>query len=145
METRLLLPEPDEDSAPFWDGTRRGELLLQRCKDCGRPRFPPRPMCPECQSLESVWTSASGRGRIWSFVVSHPPLLPAYAELAPYPVVVVELEEHPSIRMVGNVVVAAGAPINSVDPALLKIGLPVRVTFEAVSDDTTLPRWILAV
>ena len=56
--------------------------------------------------------------------------------------IVVELEEDPSIRMVGNVVAESGAPINSVDPARLEISLPVRVTFEAVSDEISLPRWI---
>ena len=85
----------------------------------------------------------SGRATVWSFVVTHPPLLPAYAELAPYVVVVVALDEDPTLRMVGNLVAAEGAPINSVDPATVRIGEPVRVVFEPV-DDVTLPRWVRA-
>ena len=86
----------------------------------------------------------SGRARrvaIWSFVVVHPPVLPAYAELSPYPVVVVELDEDPALRMVGNVVATPDGPINEVDPASLRIGLPVEVAFAEVGG-MTLPRWI---
>ncbi len=37
----------------------------------------------------------SGRGRIWSYVIPHPPLLPAYAEQALYNAVLVELADAP--------------------------------------------------
>ena len=86
----------------------------------------------------------SGRGSVWSFVVPHPPLLPAYAELAPYNVVVIALDEDPLIRLVGNVVADADAPINSVDPATIEIGAPVRVVFPSAIDDVVLPHWMLA-
>ena len=140
----LLLPAPDEDSGPFWEGTLLGELRMQACAACGRKRFPPRPMCPHCQSTSSVWEPVSGRGTIWSFVVAHPPLLPAYAALAPYNVVVVALDEDPTLRLVGNLVATAGGPINEVDPATIRIGEPVRVVFDHVADDIALPRWIRA-
>ncbi|CUW29594.1 Zn-ribbon domain-containing OB-fold protein [Streptomyces reticuli] len=135
----MLSPVPDADGAPFWEYAARGELRVQRCADCGEPRFPPRPCCPHCQSFASAWRAVSGRGRVWSYVVPHPPLLPGYAELAPYNVVVVELEEAPRIRLVGNVVAHAGAPLNSVDPARLRIGAPVRAVFSG-----GLPQWVPA-
>jgi uncharacterized OB-fold protein len=142
MESAFLLPDlDDEDHAGFWAGTAAGELRVQSCGACGRRRMPPRPMCPACRSTEIEWAPTSGRGRIWSFAVPHPPLLPAYQDLAPYNVVVVELEEDPSIRFVGNVVAEAGAPIDSVDPATLAIGQAVRVVFDQV-DDVHLPRWV---
>ncbi len=141
----FLLPDPDEHSAPFWDACRREQLTVQECGECGRLRFPPRPMCPRCRSLAHRWVPLSGRGRIWSFVVVHRPVLAAYEAFLPYPVVVVELEEDPQLRMVGNVVARPGAAINSVDPAELHIGRPLTVTFEQVTDDITLPRWMLAV
>ena len=56
----------------------------------------------------------SGRGTVWSFVVPHPPLLPAYQALAPYNVVVVTLEEDPTIRMVGNLVASPDGPIDEI-------------------------------
>jgi uncharacterized OB-fold protein len=143
-DSGILIPGPDGDERGFYDAARRGRLVVQACADCGRYRFPPRPMCPWCNSLGRAWREVAGRGRIWSFVVSHPPLLPAYAELAPYPVVTVELDEDPTIRMVGNVVRAEGAPINSVPPSELAIGRRVQVVFEQITDDITLPRWLLA-
>lgn len=143
MESEFLLPDvEDPAAAPFWVGTARGELLVQACGACGRTRMPPRPMCPHCRSTEATWEPTSGRGRVWSYVVAHPPLLPAYAELAPYNVIVVELDEDPDLRMVGNLVDAQGAPINSVDPHAIEIGEPVRVAFEQVSDEVFLPRWM---
>lgn len=138
----FLLPDLDDaDAAPFWLGAGRGELLVQTCADCGRRRIPPRPMCFVCRSLRHEWKPLSGRGRVWSFVVAHPPLLPAYQELAPYAVITVELAEDPALRLVGNLVARADGPINEIDPATIRIGEPVRVVFQRVGE-VTLPRWM---
>ena len=140
----LLLPDTDDPVvAPFFAAAAAHELRIQACAACGRLRHPPRPVCPSCRSFESEWRLMSGRGTVWSFVVPHPPLLPAYAELAPYNVVVVGLDEDPSIRLVGNVVADADAPINSVDPATIEIGAPVRVVFPPPIEDVVLPHWVL--
>lgn len=144
MEEKYILPDlEDENAAPFWEGTARGELLVQQCSGCGRKRIPPRPMCPECRSLANEWVPLAGRGRIWSFVVPHGPLLPAYMQFVPYNVIVVELEEDPSLRLVGNLVASADGALNSVDPHSIEIGEPVRVVFSQV-DDVHLPRWVRA-
>lgn len=142
MIAEPLLPLVDDDSAPFWEGCAAGELRIQRCAVCGRLRFPPRPMCPWCQSLESSWPVMSGRGTIWSWVVPHPPLLPAYEAVAPYVVVVVSLDEEPGLRLVGNLVASADGPINEVDRATIEIGEPVRVVFQHVGEEIVLPRWM---
>ena len=142
--TGFILPGLEDPAArPFWDGTARGELLIQTCGSCSVKRMPPRPMCPACRSIDVAWTKASGRGRVWSFVVPHPPLLPAYAEVAPYNVILVELEDEPSIRFVGNLVASADGPLNGVDPASIRIGEPVRVVFTQI-EDVALPRWVRA-
>jgi uncharacterized OB-fold protein len=138
-----LLPRPDVWSSPFWEGCAAGELRVQVCASCGRRRMPPRPMCPWCRSLDHRWEVTSGRGRVWSFVVAHPPLLPAYAADAPYNVVVVELEEDPSIRFVGNVVTGPQARLGDVDPETITIGAPVEVCFTPEREGISMPRWIL--
>jgi hypothetical protein len=135
----VLKPVTDADGAPFWEYAARGELRVQACADCGEPRFPPRPCCPHCQSFGCEWRPVSGRGRVWSYVVAHPPLLPDYAEQAPYNVVVVELEDAPRIRLVGNLVSRAGAALNSLDPGRIRIGGRVQAVF---SDG--LPQWVPA-
>jgi uncharacterized OB-fold protein len=64
--------------------------------------------------------------------------------VAPYNVIVVALDEDPTLRMVGNLVTSAEGLINEVDPATIEIGAPVRVVFAEVSDDVSLPRWVAA-
>ena len=144
METDTLLPDiEDPDSQAFWAGTARGELLVQICAACGRRRMPPRPMCPVCNALQYKWQPLSGRGTIWSYVVPHPPLLPAYAALAPYNVITVALEEDPTLRFVGNLVASPDGPINEINPSTIRIGEPVRVVFQRVGD-VSMPRWMRA-
>jgi uncharacterized OB-fold protein len=144
MEAQFLLPDvEDPDAAEFWAGCARGELLVQTCASCGLRRMPPRPMCPRCRSLKFRWDEMSGRGTIWSFIVPHPPLLPAYQELAPYNVIIVALDEDPTLRMVGNLVEGPEGAINEIDPATIQIGDPVRVIFQRV-EDVALPRWVRA-
>ena len=144
METAWLLPDlADPTSAPFWEGCARGELLVQACASCGLRRMPPRPMCPRCRSIEVRWEVTSGRGRVWSFIVPHPPLLPAFAAVAPYNAIIVELEEEPTIRFAGNLVASADGEINEIDPTTITIGEPVRVVFHRI-EDVSLPRWTRA-
>ena len=139
-------PLPDLDDPimrPFWDGCRDGELRVQRFKESGEYVWPPRPMDPRTRSLDYEWVPMSGRGKVWSFVIPHPPLLPAYTDFAPYNVIVVELDEDPKLRMVGNLVDSAESPLNSVDPHTVEIGEPVQVVFSQV-EDMVLPRWVRA-
>lgn len=143
----LTVPLTDEESAGFWEGTSLGELRVQACGACGHLRFPPTVMCPECHSTEREWKAVSGRGKIWSFVVPHPPLLAAYSALAPYNVIVVELAEGTSLRLVGNLLTAPGGSINEVDPARIQIGAQVRAVYSLRQgpDGTKvfMPEWVL--
>jgi len=144
VQSGWLLPDLREPTAAgFWEGCARGELVVQTCDACGQRRMPPRPMCPYCQSTEVRWEPTSGRGRVWSFIVAHPPLLPAYAAVAPYNAIIVELEEDPMLRFAGNLVVSADGEINEIDAATISIGEPVRVVFYQV-EDVFLPRWVRA-
>ena len=145
MSGDLLLPAVDEVNEPFWEGARRGELRVQQCAETGRLIFPPRPMSPWSPHTQPTWTRVSGRGTIWSFVVPHPPLLPQFAALAPYNVILVALDEDPRVRLVGNLVTSAGGAIDEVDPRAIEIGAPVRVVFERINDEFHLPRWVASV
>lgn len=143
MSEFLLPVDDDELTQPFWAGCARGELLMQRFTASGRYCWPPRPMDPDSRTLEYEWVPMSGRGTVWSVTIPHPPLLPAYSEVAPYNVVIVELDEDPHLRMVGNVVASAEAPLNSIDPHSVQIGERVQVVFSPVGD-MFLPRWVRA-
>lgn len=142
MSDGPLLPPILDETAPFWEGCRNGELRIQQCSETGRYIFPPRPISPWAPAATPKWVTLSGRGTIWSFVVPHPPLLPFYAERAPYNVILVALAEDPTLRLTGNLVARAGGEINEIDPATIEIGTAVEVVFDRVSDDVHLPRWV---
>jgi uncharacterized OB-fold protein len=136
------LPDVDDPlAAPFWAGTREGRLLVQACGDCGTARFPPRWFCAACGSQVAAWRQVSGRARIWSWVVVHGPTLPAFADRTPFPVAVVELEDAPGLRMVGDLVAQPGAAIDSVAVGAVAIGAPVEVCFQPVDERVTLAMW----
>jgi len=75
----------------------------------------------------------NGRGRIYSYLVVHQTALPAWRDLVPYNIVMVELDDAPEIRVMGNVV--------DVDNADLSIGMPLRAVFDDVTEEDTLLRW----
>lgn len=127
------LPYGDADTKPFWEYARQHELRMQRCADCGEIRFPPRPMCPRCNSMREEWARMRGTGTIYSWIVVHPPVLPAFAADAPYAVVLVELDDDPALRLVGQVV--------DIPPDQLAAGIPVEVVFDDVTPEITLPKW----
>lgn len=120
-------PAINRDNAFFWEGVARGELLLQRCADCGQLRHPPGPMCPSCHSLRWETRPASGRGVVHSYVVMHYPAIPPFE--MPHPVVLVDLEE--GVRFV--------AGIRGVAPENIRIGMPVEVEFIEVEPGFRVP------
>ncbi len=130
-----------EDEVGFWEGVERGELRIQSCARCKRLRFPPRPFCPWCQSPDCAWQPMSGRGTLWSYAIVHPPLVAPFAELAPYNVIVVALQEDPHIRIVGNLVTDAQGAINEVKAQQIRIGAQVEVVFGEGPGGLRLPRW----
>jgi len=72
----VLPPVPGPADQWFWDGVADGKLLFQRCSSCGTLRHPPSPMCGECHSLEWEPEAASGRGTVYTWIVSHHPTQP---------------------------------------------------------------------
>ncbi len=131
-EYSKLLPQPTQDTQPYWDGLNAHRLRLQRCADCGKVRHYPRPVCDACWSMRSEWFDASGRGVVHSWTVTHHPFHPGYKPDLPYALVTVDLEE--GVRM--------NAQLRGLDPAELRVGLPVRVDFEATTEGVTLPVFV---
>jgi hypothetical protein len=128
---RKPLPRPNRLSQPFWDGAKQHELRLQRCSDCGEYWFPPSHRCPSCLATAYEWVRASGRGKVWSWIVMWQRYFPAFESELPYNVAYVELEEGP--RLMTNVVDCA--------PEDLRCDLPVEVVFDDVTDEISLPKF----
>jgi uncharacterized OB-fold protein len=124
-----MRPQVTPDTAFFWDGTAVGELRIQRCARCGALRHPPGPMCPACGDEKPGYIVAAGTGEVYSYVVHHHPPVPG--KRLPMVVALVELSE--GVRMVGE--------MPGVRPDQVRIGLPVRVAFQRIDDNLTLPVW----
>jgi uncharacterized OB-fold protein len=122
------LPKPTPETAHFWEGTRAGELRLQRCDDCQHVYFPPRPFCPACASRAVSVFVASGRGRLDSYVISH---RPHRAFDPPYAIALVALEEGP--RLMSNIVDCEQTP------EALQLDMPLDVVFAQQNDEISLP------
>ena len=122
-----MRPVLGHDNKWWWDRINEGELPIQRCKHCGTLHHPPRPMCWKCQSLEWDHVVASGRGKVYSYVVVHRPPFPGYE----YPLIVAVVELEEGTRIVSN--------LAGIDPQDVKIGMSVKVSIENVDDELKLP------
>lgn len=125
------LPRPNRLSQPYWDAARKHELLIVSCKSCGHKWLPPSDLCPKCLSRDIEWVKASGRGKVWSWVIFWQRYFAAFAEDIPYNVVYVELDEGP--RLMTNLVDA--------DPAAIVCDMAVEVVFDDVTPEITLPKF----
>jgi hypothetical protein len=128
----LPVPAKPDFTKPFWDGAKRGELVIPRCKHCDRFMFFPREVCPNCLAINDIeWVKVSGRGRLHAFTIVHQPAHPAFGEDAPYAYCVIQLDE--GVRMISNVVDC------SVDD--LECDMPVEAVFDEVSPEWTLVKF----
>jgi uncharacterized OB-fold protein len=118
-------PVPTPETQPYWDGCAAGELRIQRCLDCGKPYFYPRPVCPSCGSGRVEWFTASGQATLYSYVINHRPAA-GFEDDVPYAIAVVELAEGP--RMMTSI---RGVPAT---PEALVLDMPLRVAFEQRGD-----------
>ena len=127
---KRFVPEPSPETQPFWDGCKAGELRVQRCDACSHTYFPPRPFCPKCAHRKVSWVKASGKAKLYSYVIHHRPM-PGFTP--PYSIAVVELDEGP--RMMTNIVNCPQTP------EALQLDMRVEVTFTPVSDTISLPHF----
>ncbi|WP_394621971.1 bifunctional MaoC family dehydratase N-terminal/OB-fold nucleic acid binding domain-containing protein [Lentzea sp. JNUCC 0626] len=124
-QPQAIRPSVNRDTEYFWEGTRQGELRVQRCGGCGLLRHPPGPMCPECGATKPKYLVSEGYGLIYSYVVHHHPQVPG--KQTPFVIALIELDE--GVRMLGEF---DGEP---------SVGQRVEVVFTKVDDDLTMPSW----
>lgn len=130
-EYKKPIPAITPEMTPFFDAAKRHELVVQRCGQCGMHRFPAREICSSCLSRDAAWVQVSGGGEVFSYNVMHQVYHPGFADEVPYAVVVVKLKE--GAKMNSNLV--------GVKPHDIKIGMPVKVVFEDITDEVTLPKF----
>lgn len=126
--------DPDSPDAYFWEACGRHELVVQRCSDCNTFRHSPEYICFNCHSFEYRWETVSGKGTVYSHMNVVHPIHPAVVDRVPFNVVLVQLDDAPDIRMIGNMVDCEYKDIH--------IGMAVQVSFEDHPDEgVTLPLW----
>jgi uncharacterized OB-fold protein len=124
------VPRPDHVSAPYFAACARGELLIQRCPECGHRQHYPRPLCLEC-GADPEWETTAGRGTVYTYTIVRQMGVEPFKGELPYVVAMVELDEGP--RMLGNV---TGCPVEDVT-----VGMPVEVYMVKVAADVAVPYW----
>jgi len=132
-DTRPPKPRPIVNAwaQPFWEGTRAGKLLIQRCRECDQPCFYPRIACPNCGAASLDWIETRGRGTVYSYTVVQNNAPSAFTVDVPYVVAVIRLEE--GVQMLSNIV--------DCEPSAVECDMAVEVTFRRLDDEFTLPKF----
>src|SRR3989304_6245782 len=131
MQPQMRKPTPFiyKENKPFFDGTLKHELHIQRCKDCGKFYFYPRTACPHCLSENTEWVKASGKGKVYSFTICERPGSPPFAGDVPYNIAIIQLDE--GVRMMSKVIDCENKDI--------KCDMPVEVVFKDDTPEYSLP------
>ncbi|WP_415977159.1 Zn-ribbon domain-containing OB-fold protein [Rhodococcus sp. 077-4] len=125
METRIV-PDFSPLTAPYWQACARGELRLQRCRDCGLWVHFPESVCRRCASENLDFEPVAGTGVVETFTVVHRSFVPGYSSEVPYVLAWILLPEQEGLRVFGNVVDVAAADV--------RIAMPVEVRFEQIAE-----------
>lgn len=102
----LPMPGPAVDGLgdEYWAATRRHELVVQHCNACNNDQWGPEWVCYKCHSFDLGYRQVSPKGTIYSWERAWYPVHPALKDGVPYITVLVELDDAPGIKMVGNMV-----------------------------------------
>ncbi len=125
------MPIVTDLNRPHWEAAKEHRFVIQKCSDCGHVWFPPMSICNVCLSDRIEWVDSKGTGKVHSFIVYHQAWLPGWLKVTPYNVAIIELDEGP--RFVNNIV--------GIENDDIQVDMPVRVVFEDVTSDTTIPRF----
>ncbi len=102
------------------------KLMGSRCKGCGTPYAPPRPICFKCHNSDMEWVEMKGEGKLAGFtcITVGPPFMIAegYDRKHPYCTGVVELEE--GVRVDARI-----EGVDAKNPESIKVGMPMKVMF----------------
>ncbi|MFO7872110.1 MAG: Zn-ribbon domain-containing OB-fold protein [Candidatus Undinarchaeales archaeon] len=111
--------------ARFWrEQPQRYNLWGTKCRDCGKIHFPPREICPECQSTKLDKEQLGKNGKIVTYTVIR--VAPeGFEKEVPYIIAIIEMKG--GSRLTAQVVDA--------DPEDIEIGKKVEAVFRRISED----------
>jgi uncharacterized OB-fold protein len=120
------LPKPTPATQAFWDGAKKGKLMLQWDPTAKKYQFWPRANSVRTGKRNLQWKATSGKGELYSFTITHVPT-PGFEARAPYVIGMIELDE--GVRIIANLI---NIKIDDVE-----IGMRMKVAWEKLSDDIT--------
>jgi uncharacterized protein len=128
-------PVTDDLTKPFWDATAQNKLMAAKCTHCGTCQLLPAPFCYACQHREYEWIELPGTGTIYTYTVVRHPLMPQLKAIVPYASGVIELDgtQGAGARIMANII--------DCDVEKLSIGDKVKVVFDKINDELTVPRF----
>ena len=127
------LPEINDLNRPFWTAAKNGNLVLQKCTQCGTTHFRPAPWCIECGSRDIPWTEAQTTGTVYTYTVSHVIAMNLAGWQDEMPVLMCLIDLDDGARLYGQVTHCTAEDI--------KIGMRVEVYFEDISDEAAIPKF----
>lgn len=116
------------NTKPFWEAAREGALVIQYCRETGRPQFFPRPVSLATGKRNLEWREVSGNGKVYSWTTTYS-AWPGHEDRVPYICALVELDE--GVRMLVNLLNCRSNDV--------KIGMKVRLCWEKLADDINYP------
>jgi uncharacterized protein len=122
------LPRPTPQDRFHWEGLKQHQCLVQQCARCGQLQWYPRDMCSRCSSFDLTSKRVEPAGTVFTYTTQYHATGSKFDAEVPYTVAVVELDEHPEIRLVGRL---------AADPAAVHVGLPVVGDYLDATDDVT--------
>jgi len=90
----------DKYTAHFWEGCALGELRYQHCSDCAAAQLHARAFCVRCGGARLEWRKALGSGKVYALTCVERAPTDAFRALAPYVIVLVDLDE--GMRMMAH-------------------------------------------
>jgi uncharacterized OB-fold protein len=97
---------------------------------------PPQAFCPHCYSWKFDWIKLGETGIVYSFVVMNYVSISAFLEDIPYVVGHITLDgTDDQVTMISNLIECRWQEV--------RVGMPVRVIFEDVTPEVTLPKFRL--
>lgn len=116
---RSPVPQPDEETAPFWAALADERLLLRSCEVCGSLDHPDAVVCWRCDSPQLVWSEQPLRGTLFSWAIEGRTVIEGMEP----PYVVAQLTptgcDEGTVRLVGTLLTEA--------PEELRIGMPLTI------------------
>jgi uncharacterized OB-fold protein len=141
MNVSVMIPA-DQDTQPFWDAVAAKKLVIPQCNKCHVWVWLPKPVCPACHTTELLWVELPSTGRVMSWIVVHPPVVPVFQPLVPFVVLLVEVVD--GVRVVGQLVDDDGMLMRT-DGSHVKLAMGAPVALRWFDQDgQLLPAWALS-